>query len=306
MKEDFKSETLFERVSGNTWHIRTGGLSMAAYMPSGTDMIMVDCGIGLGDGLIELIRSHGRRVTHMIATHCHVDHIGNAELLQKTFGTKIWLPELESVVCRSDLVLKSNFPFASRRIVTNAFKMHCEPDKTYGPQDRAVDVDGISFGIVQTPGHSVANTCIITPDNVMCLGDTLIGTEELNHSRLIYNLCVDIDIESKKSLRAYDCAAYIACHGGVYYDISELIDENLNAISRTADDIASVIDRKMSVEEIIKAYSEKFGLGGDNFVKCLMIERNIRPFVDYLCDEGRIIPVADKYLAKYAPAGQSV
>ena len=64
-----------------------------------SELVMIDAGVGYGIGRIEdKIRSLGfdpARIGHIIATHCHIDHIGGLSLWKERYGCKVIAHELD-------------------------------------------------------------------------------------------------------------------------------------------------------------------------------------------------------------------
>lgn len=62
-------------------------------------LVLIDAGVGYGNDKIEKnIRSLGSepaQVWHIIATHCHIDHIGGLHLWRDKYGSKIIAHELD-------------------------------------------------------------------------------------------------------------------------------------------------------------------------------------------------------------------
>lgn len=293
-------------ICGDTYYINLGAMGLTAYKLSANEIILLDCGMGMRDydELEELLERNGLRVTSMLASHCHPDHIGGSEKLRGKYGTKLYFPTLEADATRSYRVLKSNYPFVSLRTVQEFFGgMHCAPDYEYNSVDHELAIDGATFQIIQTPGHSVANTCIVTPDNVMYLGDTAISEEEMNRNMLAYTCVVDMAMESMEKIRDIDCGKYIVAHNGVYDAIGELLDANIDFHKKTTKMVEDLITRPMGIEEIIAAFYDAYGLGGRDMVTCTLIERSLRPYVEYLWDLKRISCIFEKGVIKYVRVG---
>src|SRR5512136_2116750 len=66
---------------------------------AGSELVMIDAGVGYGMGRIEdNIRSQGfepARIWHIIATHCHIDHIGGLAAWKERYGPKVIAHELD-------------------------------------------------------------------------------------------------------------------------------------------------------------------------------------------------------------------
>lgn len=64
-----------------------------------SSLVLIDAGVGYGNNKIEKnIKSLGlepARVWHVIATHCHIDHIGGLHLWKDKYGSKIIAHQLD-------------------------------------------------------------------------------------------------------------------------------------------------------------------------------------------------------------------
>ena len=93
----------FYCVKNNTWCIDTGRTLMGVYRLNDTDIIMLDSGISYGGyetkKLMNVIDGANLNVKPIIATHGHLDHIGNNEKLIEKFGCKIYMYGAEGYMC---------------------------------------------------------------------------------------------------------------------------------------------------------------------------------------------------------------
>lgn len=66
----------------------------------GAELVMIDSGAGESTkALIHNIEDAGldpNKITHLILTHCHIDHIGSAAAFRKLFNCKILIHELDA------------------------------------------------------------------------------------------------------------------------------------------------------------------------------------------------------------------
>ena len=89
---------------------------------------------------LRLLEQEGARLTHILLTHGHYDHVGAVEELQRKTGAKVWLAPQDA--CGGEL-----FPFTT-------------PDNAYADgEEIRVDTD-LAFRVIATPGHSAGSVCL--------------------------------------------------------------------------------------------------------------------------------------------------
>jgi glyoxylase-like metal-dependent hydrolase (beta-lactamase superfamily II) len=96
----------------------------------------------------------GRRVTAIVLTHGHNDHITAAPALREATGAPIWFHPAD-------------------RMLWDMVHEGAEPDEALG-EGTAFRVAGVTLTALHTPGHSPGSTCLHAPDlGAVFTGDTL-------------------------------------------------------------------------------------------------------------------------------------
>jgi glyoxylase-like metal-dependent hydrolase (beta-lactamase superfamily II) len=96
----------------------------------------------------------GRRVTAIVLTHGHNDHINAAVALREATGAPIWFPPADQMLW--DMVHGGTDPDEALR------------------DDVRFSVAGSTLVALHTPGHSPGSTCLHAPElNTVFTGDTL-------------------------------------------------------------------------------------------------------------------------------------
>ena len=163
------------------------------------------------------------------------------------------------------------------------------PDVIVPPQDGPLDFCGGLFQIVHTPGHSAGHIAIVTPDDVCYVGDAVLSWE-LMEAKLPYELHHRAARQSREKLKQLNCHTYIMAHRGVCTreEMARLIDANQELMERRTGEILKLIDEPLTFSEINERVCTFYELFTRSPRRALRFERNIRFFVEYLLDEGKL------------------
>lgn len=279
-----------KQVKGNTWVIEANQLIPFYKLDSG-HCVLLDTGLlEEREGLEEALRSAGLTPAGVLCSHAHVDHCANNGYFQEKYGTKIALTAPEAGMCSSLLTLKCYFLTLSPGTVERESScMIHTPDVIIPPEDGPFSFCGAQFRIIHTPGHSAGHICTITPDNVCYTADALLSAE-LMRAKLPYNLSQRLAMDSRKKLQGLNCDCYIMAHRGLCpgAEIDSLIDANQALIRRRAEEILSLVERPMTASQIDEAACTLYQLFTHKPRRSLRFERNVRFFIEYLVDAGRL------------------
>lgn len=112
------------------------------------------------------LEKYGLRAKYVLLTHCHFDHIGGVETLQKD-GAKVYCFDKEKPLVGTYAELSEHFgaPYSNYSV-----------DETFSDGEEK-GLDGIKVKAIYTPGHTVGSVCyLITEkegDRYLFTGDTL-------------------------------------------------------------------------------------------------------------------------------------
>lgn len=134
------------------------------------DAVVIDCGILYpeeADAFRSYINNNELKVTHLINTHCHFDHIFGDGFIYKTYNI---LPEMS----RNEVQLYKQLPKQLEMF------LHRELPIIQPPVGRIFDVgETITFGthkldIIATPGHTPGGVCFYCEkERILFSGDSL-------------------------------------------------------------------------------------------------------------------------------------
>ena len=132
------------------------------------EAFIVDPGLAVVGGpelLLGRLEAHGLRLTQILVTHAHIDHVGGALALKQATGAPILLHQ-------ADLPLLGMMDM-------QAGWLGVETPAIAAPDANAED--GLSIGpitlqgeVLHTPGHTPGSICLLFPQaNLLLAGDTL-------------------------------------------------------------------------------------------------------------------------------------
>jgi glyoxylase-like metal-dependent hydrolase (beta-lactamase superfamily II) len=113
--------------------------------------------------ILETVKRTGLKITHILLTHAHIDHVGAAPAVSAKTGAEVYLHREELPVLRGLRVQAAMFGLPT-------------PERVQGRR-YLEDGDGLSLGeidlvVIFTPGHSPGGICF-RGDGFVFVGDTL-------------------------------------------------------------------------------------------------------------------------------------
>ena len=195
------------------------GYPNSFYLQHGEESVLIDTGFkGEGEELFNL-----NDISHIILTHGHVDHIGNACELSEIFKAPIYIHEDDSHALLENRTPKRNVEVNNMEYFN--YKT-CEPDYEIGDgEDLPLDLKSI-----QISGHTTGNLSILAKKGsyrdkgILISGDTLIEIEnELNLPYKEY--CEDYE-KAKNNLHKlldYKFEKILPGHGSTIFDRQDLV-----------------------------------------------------------------------------------
>ncbi len=128
------------------------------------EALVIDPGDDIAD-ILAILAKHGLRVTGIVITHAHIDHIGGAQKLKNVTGAPVYMNE-------NDSELSAMLPMQAAWLGT-------ETPENPGIDTPARDGDSITIGatafhVLHTPGHTQGSISLYIPDeHKLVAGDTL-------------------------------------------------------------------------------------------------------------------------------------
>ncbi len=163
---------MFDRIAESVYFdVSRSFDSNITYIDCGNRQVLVDTGTGLfADGLNESLRKLGTsldRITDVILTHSHIDHLGGVFRLLKNDGFQTYLHQLEGERINSgDMELTLARDFGSD---LPSFKVG-----QLLRDGQTLTFGDIELSVLHTPGHSEGSICLHERNlGLIITGDTM-------------------------------------------------------------------------------------------------------------------------------------
>ncbi len=277
-------------VKGNTYYIDAWE-AIPVYVKENRDCILLDSGWYYERMDVEqTLRENGLKPVGIISTHLHTDHCGGSRFFQETYHIPVALPAGEAGLGFSDLTLKSYlyiFTLDDVRKIDDIRALRFAPDLLIGPDVTEFEMAGVTFGIVHTPGHSPDHISIMTPDEVLYLGDAMLSKDVMAVSKVPYYASVETALQSMKKLAGLSCMV-LAAHKGCEPDIKALAAYNICQLEERIERFRSLVAEQMTLEDIIKKACAEMKLLSKQAFKVKLYERDMRSYIECLVDRGEL------------------
>ena len=204
-----------------------------------TDDILIDTGFPRTAGkLLNYLKN--KKVSKIVNTHGHIDHIGGNSVIQKYFRCKIYLYPIERKYTTLErIIFGAPEEFSSENV----------PEK--------IKTEKHSFNVLYTPGHSKDHiTLFENKERLAFSGDLVLHGEarEVSNEVEIYRA-----IDSLKKLKSLKPEKIFPGHGDVFYGY-EVLDEKINYLENLGEKIIKLHEEGKNIKEIVKII-----FGGERF-----------------------------------------
>jgi hydroxyacylglutathione hydrolase len=290
------------KVKGNTYCIDTGMTYIPFYKINDEEIIMLDTGWGKGErnGIEEVLEKNKFKLTAILNSHAHIDHIGNNTYFRDKYNSIIAMSAYEAISCSSEVNLKLYYGNPTLKFVKEHYDhMVFKTDIIIEENQHEILLCGVNFKIIPTPGHSPAHICIITPDDIAYLGDTLVSYEVMEGAKMPYAYILSEDMKSKAKLYDLNCSKYVVAHKGIYNNITKLVNDNIDFYESRAMLIYEAINGSMTMEEIMKVIMKNFNINIKNIEKYYFMEKMLRSYVEYLYEIEKLKLIMENGFLKY-------
>ena len=291
-----------EHVKGNTW-VLIDWEYIPFYKVDDNRCILLDTGTYLQrEDLENTLLELGLTPVGILGSHAHIDHMGSFGYLQKKYGATLALTLGEAGQIYSHLGLHlqySNLPMEDFPKYPELDTAPCLPDRIIMPEETSVELCGVTFGLVRTPGHTVDHICIRTPDNVLYLGDAMMTGRTLHRSKFPYAFHMQEYLNSLGKLRTEEADLYIVAHQGVYQEILPFIDLELRFITSRMLELLDLVDGYTTPRLITAAICRTYRIHSDSVRTMAYYESAGEKYIQYLTGQGYLETYVEEDQIRY-------
>lgn len=235
-----------------------GGFTTAGVVFSDNGAIIIDNGWGRkqGERILSELEAVGKKLIAIINTHAHLDHAGANYFLQKKTGCAIYCTLYESLMVRGDSrIFASLFggtmcPIPDGLEIMRTFDFPTEP--TLIKAGQPLTVDGVTFDIIDLPGHSDGHVGIVV-DDIIFVGDLVMGSDALAKTKMMFIPNPPLQRKSLEKLKKTSYSLYVPAHGSAFTRPEDGCDPIIAMMDRIDNLIFECISEKPATfEKILK------------------------------------------------------
>ncbi len=209
----------------------TDGRDCSIYLVDAWELVLIDAGAGVNTGQIakniELLGLDPGRLSTLILTHCHIDHVGGAAYFKERFGVKIVMHALDADAVEHGDHIKTGASWYNLRLPPLPVDVKISQD-----EESLSFRDGTTLVCLHTPGHTPGSLSVYLDRG----GERVLFGQDI-HGPFLPEFGADLSAWRRSMETLLRLEADILCEGhfGVY---------------RT----------KVRVREYIEGYLEEYGL----------------------------------------------
>lgn len=274
------------QVGENTYYIDCPSKMGIYHMGEGT-VCLIDSGNDKDTAkkVLKIIEGKGWRLSRILCTHSHADHIGGNRFLQERTGCRIFGAGIDRVFMEHPLLeptmLYGGYPHKGLK---NKFLMAQESQV----EELTETVLPGGLSMVRLDGHSLSMVGIKTDDDIWFLADSLTSEAILNKYHISFLYDVEAYWKSLDTVCQLEGRLFIPAHAAPLDEIRSLAEINRKKSQELMELIIKFCQEKVGFEELLKRIFDHYGLTLD-FSQYVLSGSTIRSYLSYLLEKGMLV-----------------
>jgi glyoxylase-like metal-dependent hydrolase (beta-lactamase superfamily II) len=179
----------------------------SVYLVDAGELVLIDSGAGVDperiEKNIELLRLDPARLSTLILTHCHIDHVGGASYFRERFWVKVVMHVLDAEAVELGDQIKTGAAW---------YGLHLAPmpvDQKIAEAERTISLsDGTKLVCLHTPGHTPGSLSVYLDRG----GEKVLFGQDI-HGPFLPEFGADLAAWHKSMKTLLDLKADILCEG---------------------------------------------------------------------------------------------
>lgn len=277
-----------EHITGNTYYINFPSI-IGVYVFADESCLLVDSSASrsFAQKATKILSEQKLRVRAIFNTHAHADHSGGNRFFQDEYGCQIYATSFEAAFIENVLLGPFCLYTASPvDMLCNKFLMP-EPSKvTHKITPGSLVINETVFEVLDLAGHAMEHIGIVTPDEVLFSGDSIISEHNLERFPFLYMADAEKHINTIRYLEENIYPYTVFSHGGLMKEVEKIIQKNEEVLKYILDLITDFVKVPRSREEITSYVIKELGLP-DNRNQYILISGTISAYLSYLCNNKK-------------------
>lgn len=248
-----------EQISGPA-HYVPGRVNIGVIVGEG-QAVFIDSGIDENTArkAAQGVEQAGLRPVALINTHAHADHCGGNAFLVKRTGLAVYAPPIEAALIQHTEIETFYLFGASPFPAIDGKWFHAAPSRVDHVLGSTFAICGLELEILPTPGHSINQVAVLTPDAAF-LGDALLSPALLERYPIQYCYDVLAHRATLARLAGLQKAWYVGAHFAPTQDLEGLLAANRRNLERTAEAVFGAVAPTATTEDVVARAAESLGV----------------------------------------------
>lgn len=272
-------------------------VNLGIFLLAEGNVLLIDSGLDSDTGkrILRILDAQGWKLTHLLNTHSHADHVGGNALLSARTGCAILATREEAPFIEQ--------PWLEPALLYGGFPPQALQNKHTMAKPSVVRhllPEGLPEGLslLPLPGHSPGMVGVRTGDDVLFLADSLLSEASLAKHPISFLWDIHAQKETLDLLEAQRATWFVPCHAEICRELVPVVHANRKAMQ---DIIASSLDAtqaEIAEEPLLQRIKAQFSVA-DSALQHTLVGYTLRSYLSYLVDAGLMIVRYGKGLRLY-------